>query len=55
MPGPQSKPRAKTSDGRVVSGKTALARLGLKSGQGFEFDRTSHNTTWGKTDGNAES
>lgn len=33
MPGPLSTPKAKTADGRIVSGKSTLKRLGLKSGE----------------------
>lgn len=53
MPGPLSDPKAKLPDGRVVTGKSALARLGLKSGQGFEFDRTGHSNSQEQTHGHA--
>jgi hypothetical protein len=35
MPGPNSKPWARTASGRVVSGKSALRSAGLRSREGI--------------------
>ena len=39
MPGPNSQPHAMRNDGRTFSGKTELARVGLKSGEGLSWAR----------------
>lgn len=38
MPGPKSKPRARTSSGQIISGKTALRRAHLSSGSGLKTE-----------------
>jgi hypothetical protein len=35
MPGPKSTPKARTANGRLVQGKSALRREGLRSGEGI--------------------
>lgn len=47
MPGPKSEPKARDpKTGRVVTGKTNLARAGLRSGQGMEkFEREAANAS----------
>lgn len=39
MPGPKSKPQARTKDGRLVKGKTALRDAHLKSGENMKSDK----------------
>lgn len=42
MPGPVSSPKAKTKDGRIVTGKTALSKNGLRSRENMKTE------DWGK-------
>lgn len=44
MPGPNSQPYAR-SGGRAYDGKTTLARVGLKSGEGMAWARQPANET----------